>query len=108
MAVSGYPLRGRVFMADLGEDYGEKPYVVVSNNARNRQLPSFLAVRITTSRKPPLPSIIELTADDLLAGRVLCDDIVVLYREDLRRDLGSLGLPTMTRVGQGLRHALAL
>ncbi|TLP57911.1 hypothetical protein [Microbispora triticiradicis] len=71
-------------------------------------MPSFLAVRITTSRKPPLPSIIELTAGDLVAGRVLCDDIGVLYREDLRRDLGSLSLRTMMRIGQGMRHAPAL
>ncbi|RCG22441.1 type II toxin-antitoxin system PemK/MazF family toxin [Sphaerisporangium album] len=105
---SAYPLRGRVFMADLGEEYGEKPYVIVSNNARNRALPSYLAVRITTSPKPPLPSIIELTTEDPLVGRVLCDDIVILFAEDLRRDLGGLSLQTMVRIGQGLRHALAL
>ncbi|WP_061296337.1 type II toxin-antitoxin system PemK/MazF family toxin [Herbidospora cretacea] len=103
-----YPLRGRVFMADLGEDYGEKPYVIVSNNARNRALPSYLAVRITTSAKPPLPSIVELTPEDPLTGRALCDDIVILFEEDLQRDLGGLTLQTMMRVGQGLRHALAL
>ncbi|NAS22123.1 type II toxin-antitoxin system PemK/MazF family toxin [Herbidospora sp. NEAU-GS84] len=105
---AAYPLRGRVYMADLGEDYGEKPYVIVSNNARNRALPSYLAVRVTTSAKPPLPSIVELTPEDPLAGRVLCDDIVILFEEDLQRDLGGLSLHTMLRVNQGLRHALAL
>ncbi|MGI5283546.1 type II toxin-antitoxin system PemK/MazF family toxin [Nonomuraea polychroma] len=105
---SGYPLRGRVYMADLGEEYGEKPYVIVSNNARNRALPSHLAVRITTSAKPPLPSIIELTAEDSVVGRALCDDIVILFPEDLRRELGGLSLQTMMRIGQGLRHALAI
>ncbi|MFG1702779.1 type II toxin-antitoxin system PemK/MazF family toxin [Nonomuraea sp. M3C6] len=105
---SGFPLRGRVYMADLGEEYGEKPYVIVSNNARNRALPSYLGVRITTSTKPPLPSIIELTKEDPVVGRALCDDIVILFAEDLRRELGGLSLQTMMRIGQGLRHALAL
>ncbi|MGP3954429.1 type II toxin-antitoxin system PemK/MazF family toxin [Nonomuraea sp. 3N208] len=105
---SGHPLRGHVYMADLGEEYGEKPYVIVSNNARNRALPSYLAVRITTSAKPPLPSIIELTAEDPVVGRALCDDIVILFPEDLRRELGGLSLQTTMRIGQGLRHALAI
>jgi mRNA interferase MazF len=34
-----------------------KPYLVVSNNARNRALDSFLAVPITTTDKPNLDSI---------------------------------------------------
>ncbi|GAA0973722.1 type II toxin-antitoxin system toxin endoribonuclease MazF4 [Acrocarpospora macrocephala] len=105
---SGSPLRGRVYMADLGEEFGQKPYVIVSNNARNRVLSSYLAVRITTSPKPSLPSIIDLTPNDPLVGRALCDDIVILFREDLQRDLGGLSLETMMRIGQGLRHALAL
>lgn len=105
---NSYPLRGRVYMADIGEEYGEKPYVIISNNARNRALPSFLAVRITTSPKPLLPSIIELAPEDPVAGRALCDDIVLLFAEDLRRDLGGLSLQTMMHIGQGLRHALAL
>ncbi|RVX45183.1 mRNA interferase MazF [Nonomuraea polychroma] len=105
---NSYPLRGRIYMADLGEEYGEKPYVIVSNNARNRALATYLAVRITTSSKPPLPSIIELAPEDPVVGRALCDDIVILFAEDLRRDLGGMSLQTMMRISQGLRHALAL
>lgn len=57
------------------QEHGEKPYVIVSNNARNRALPIYLAVRITTSPKPLLPSIIELAPEDpVVAGRALCDD----------------------------------
>jgi mRNA interferase MazF len=93
-------------MADIG--YGEKPFVIVSNNARNRALGTYLAVRVTTSKKPPLPSIIDLMPEDPLVGRALCDDIVVLYDEDLRRDVGALSLSTLQRIGSGLRHALAL
>lgn len=93
-------------MADIG--YGEKPFVIVSNNARNRSLNTYLAVRITTSPKPKIPSIVELGSEDPLVGRALCDDIIILYEEDLRRDVGGLSLRTLQQVGSGLRHALAL
>ncbi len=55
-------------MADLGK--GDKPFLVVSNNARNAKLDDCLAVRVTTSHTPDLASIVELTAADPLVGRV--------------------------------------
>lgn len=94
-------------MADIGN--GRKPWLVVSNNARNRSLPDCLAVRLTTSNKPDLPTIIPLgAADQPLVGRVLCDDIALLYREDLEEDRGALSPDTMVKVAAGLRSALAL
>ena len=101
------PTRGRVYIADIG--YGEKPFLVVSNNGRNRALSDCVAVRITTSHKPPLATIIELTPADLpLVGRVLCDDITPLYHDEIKRTVGALSLPTMMRVADGLRAAHAL
>ena len=101
------PVRGRVYMADIGN--GRKPWLVVSNNARNRSLSDCLAVRLTTSVKPELATIIDLsTADQPLVGRVLCDDVALLYREDLEEDRGALSPETMMRVAAGLRSALAL
>ena len=98
--------RGRVYYADLGA--GDKPYLVVSNNGRNRQLGSALVVRITTSAKPPLDSVVQLSPQDPLVGRVLCDDINVLYADEVKREGGALSLPTMVRVAAGLRAALAI
>ncbi len=98
--------RGRIYHADLGA--GDKPYLVVSNNSRNRQLGSALVVRITTSVKPPLDSIVQLSPQDPLAGRVLCDDINVLYSDEVKHEGGALSLPTMVRVAAGLRAALAI
>lgn len=98
--------RGRVYYADLGAD--DKPYLVVSNNRRNQQLGSALVVRITTSTKPRLDSIVELSPQDPLVGRVLCDNINVLYADEVKRDAGALTQATMMRVGAGLRAALAL
>lgn len=102
------PLRGQVFWVDLG--YGRKPWVVVSNNQRNRNLDTVLAARITTTSKHAvLPTWIELAAEDPLTGYVLADDIVPLYRDaDLSERAGALGPTTMARVNEGLSVALGL
>lgn len=102
------PVRGRIYGAQLG-DYGEKFYLAVSNNNRNRQLPSFLAIRLTTTKKPPLDSIVQLgDIDKPWMGCVLADDIVELYRDEVTRDLGALPAATMSRINDALRAALAL
>jgi mRNA-degrading endonuclease toxin of MazEF toxin-antitoxin module len=43
------PLRGQVYRADIG--FGPKPWLVVSNNHRNRALSDLLAVRITITER---------------------------------------------------------
>ena len=100
------PLRGRVYAADLG--HGRKPFLVVSNNRRNGRLETYLAVRVTTSPKSPMPTVVPLGPDDPLTGRVLCDDVVALFRDELLEDLGALGAGSMRDVESGLRAALAL
>ena len=76
------PMRGQVFRVDLG--HGAKPWVIVSNIQRNRNLQTVIAARITTTRKnAELPTIVELSNDDPLVGFVLCDDLVPLYRDEL-------------------------
>lgn len=85
-----------------------KPWLIVSNNARNSQLPSALAVRITTTRKPNLDAIVELAPSDPLVGRVLCDEIGTIWHDELEETRGTLTPATMMRVDAGLRAALAL
>ncbi|MGQ0574525.1 MAG: type II toxin-antitoxin system PemK/MazF family toxin [Pseudonocardia sp.] len=104
MAIS----RGRIYGARL-DDLPEKYYLAVSNNARNRALSSFLAVRLTTSPKPTIDTIVELDAADApWTGRVLCDDLVTVFRDEVTRDLGALRRATIDQVDQALRNALAL
>jgi mRNA interferase MazF len=86
----------------------EKFYVVVSNNRRNRSLPSTLAVRVTSTVKPPMPSIVVLPHGEVVSGRVLCDDIVEVWDEDVRRDVGALSPQVMREVDRGLAVALGL
>jgi mRNA interferase MazF len=99
------PMRGQVFRVDLG--HGAKPWVIVSNNQRNRNLQTVIAARITTTRKnAELPTIVELSNEDPLVGFVLCDDLIPLYRHELSHLDGALSVRTMMRVSNALRIAL--
>lgn len=99
-------LRGNVYFTNITGE--EKPYLVISNNRRNSQLKSALAVRITTSRKPAMDSIVPIPAGEAVVGSILCDDIETLYDDDNSRHGGALTVATMRAVAQGLRVALAL
>jgi mRNA interferase MazF len=104
-----WPLvRGRVYAARLAHLDADKYFLVVSNNQRNRQLPQVLAVRLTTTPKPAIPSVVELAHPDPFTGRAVCDDIVEIYQDEVRRDLGALAPITMAAVSRGLKAALAL
>lgn len=106
---SVWPLRrGRVYAATLPSIGAEKYFVVVSNNRRNAALGSVLAVRLTTSEKPALPSIVELGPREVVHGRAVCDDITELFEGEVIRDLGALSPQAMRQVDDGLRAALAL
>ncbi|MDR0594393.1 MAG: type II toxin-antitoxin system PemK/MazF family toxin [Bifidobacteriaceae bacterium] len=99
-------IRGNVYFADLGA--GEKRWLVVSNNGRNNALGSALAVRITTTPKPPLRSIVRLGGGESVAGSVLCDDITVIYDDDPHRHAGALSPAAMAGVARALGVALGL
>jgi mRNA interferase MazF len=98
-------MRGQVFRVDLG--HGRKPWVVLSNNSRNRNLDTVLAARVTTtSKNAALPTVVPLTAADPLVGFVLVDDLVQLYHDELTESLGSLSPATMLAISRALRIAL--
>lgn len=100
------PLRGRVYRADLGNGY--KPWLVVSNNHRNRAIGDVIVVRITTTQRE-LKSWVPLSsADAPLVGYVNCDDIGPMFRDDVAADLGALSPETMVRVREALMHSLSL
>ena len=102
-------VRGRVYRARLQNVDGEKYFIVVSNNARNRALDSALAVRITSSRKPSLPSIVSVPGDEVVPGGfIVCDDIYEVFNDEIVADMGALSPPTMRAVELGLKAALGL
>lgn len=103
--MSRIALRGQVFRVDLG--HGAKPWLVVSNNARNRNLETVVAVRITTTGKhAAVPTVVPLTGADPLVGFVVVDDLIQLYRDELNEPWGVLCAATMRAVSAAIRIAL--
>lgn len=99
------PVRGQVYRADLG--YGAKPWLVVSNNGRNRRLSDVVAVRLTTTARD-LPTWVALGPADPLTGYVNTDAIETLGKDELGDYLGALSPGSMMEVNRALALALAL
>lgn len=98
-------MRSQTYRVDLG--HGAKPWVVLSNNSRNRNLDTVLAARITTtSKNEHVPTVVPLASADPLVGFVLVDDIVQLYHDELTESLGALSQTTMQEISKALRIAL--
>jgi mRNA interferase MazF len=99
-------LRGRIYRAHLSHIGEDKYFLVVSNNRRNRAFEQVLAVRLTTT--PPRderPAMVPLGPGEIMTGWVSCDDIEVLYDDEVRADLGAITAPAMRCVEAGLRAA---
>ncbi len=99
------PLRGQVYRCDIG--HGPKPWLVVSNNPRNRHTADVLAIRLTTTARR-LPTWVQLTSSDPLTGYANADNIETLGKDELGEYLGALSVPTMRLINQALALALAL
>lgn len=99
------PLRGQVYRCDIG--HGPKPWLIVSNNPRNRHTADVLAIRLTTTARR-LPTWIALSTNDPLVGYANADNIETLGKDELGDYLGALSVRTMRLVNQALALALAL
>lgn len=100
-------VRGQILRVEIGLSE-PKLVVVVSNNFRNRRLNSVLAVRMTTTPKPTIPSIVELPANGNFEGRVICDDIIEIFEDEVLGVVGAVDPITLRSINDGLRAALAL
>ncbi len=103
------PVRGQVYRIEFS-DLGLKPFVVISNNQRNRALESVLGARITSTDKAHIPTAVQLTRDDPLYGYALADDIVELYKDELIEGeyMGTLAPNTVLRLNEALCQALGI
>ncbi|MGH3932545.1 MAG: type II toxin-antitoxin system PemK/MazF family toxin [Pseudonocardiaceae bacterium] len=103
--MSATPQRGQVYRCDLG--YGFKPWLVVSNNSRNRLLSDVIAIRLTTTARE-LPTWVKLGEADPLTGHANADCIEQLGKDELGDYLGALSPESMRKINQALALALAL
>jgi len=97
--------RGQVYRCDLG--YGLKPWLVVSNNSRNRLLSDVIAIRLTTTVRN-LPTWVKLSPADPLTGYANADCIEQLGKDELGEYLGALSPASMRSISQALAVALAI
>jgi mRNA interferase MazF len=103
--MSATPQRGQVYHCDLR--YGLRPWLVASNNSRNRLLDDVIAIRLTTTARD-LPTWVKLSPADPLGGYANADCIEQLGKDELGEDLGALSPASMRSVNQALAIALAL
>jgi mRNA interferase MazF len=94
-----------VYRCDLG--YGAKPWLVVSNNARNRHTADVLAVRLTTTPRK-LPTWVAMASSDPLAGYANADNIETLGKDELGDYLGAVTPATMSKINTALTIALGV
>lgn len=99
------PLRGQIYRADVG--FGLRPWLVVSNNQRNRRLSDVLAIRLTTTAKQ-LPTWVPLDQADPLGGYANADNIETLDRDELGDYLGAITPATVNAVDRALCIALGI
>lgn len=105
------PQRGRVYLAPLGDasDAETKFWLCVSNNERNPRLDEFIAVRLTSTRKPRLPTWVALGPQDKpWTGSIACDDIGPIFRDQVVKDAGAVSAVTMRRVEWALLIVLGI
>ena len=100
--------RGEVWAAVLPGMTEDNYYLVVSSNSRNRALRTCLVVRITSTDKPDIPSIVRIPNGECVTGRVLCDDVEDMWPEDARTKLGAFTPSTMQMVNAAIAVALGL
>ena len=99
------PQRGRIYLAPLGEetDAESKFWLCVSNNERNPRLDEFIAVRVTTTRRPRLQTWVPLGPQDKpWTGSIACDDIGPIFRDQVSKDAGAVSRLTMRAVEKAL------
>ncbi|RJO69158.1 type II toxin-antitoxin system PemK/MazF family toxin [Nocardia panacis] len=101
------PVRGQVYRADIG--VGPKPWLIISNNSRNRSLSTVLAARITTTSKgAELQTWVQLSSADPLVGYVVADDLMPIRKIRLQSLLGTVAPATILAVNTALKLAQAI
>ena len=83
--------------------------LVVSNNRHNEQYPQHHVVQISASKlHEGTAGAVRLGSGDPAFGYVICRDILMVRREELKEDLGELSTETLLAVERALRMVLGL
>ena len=108
------PLRGTIWLADLGrtrghEQAGSRPILIVSADIHNlSRAEMVIALPLTkTVRRHPYRVLVRPPEGNLrVAGDILCDQIRAISHDRLIRSLGAVAPATLTTVELALRALL--
>ena len=106
--------RGDVYMAVLdpvlgSEQGGRRPVVIMQNDIGNLHSPTIIAVPLTASTKPPLPTHALIPGGEGGLWRdsiALCEQVRTLEKTRLGRRLGALGEQSLRTVERALQVSL--
>lgn len=106
-------MRKQVRFATIREEEGRKPYLIISNNARNKNFDSVLAVRITTTLKHKHHRsnyLLPLSEQGCIKGVVLGDTIIEIWKDEFDQQEPTCYITerSMKHVEESLKVALGM
>lgn len=80
----------------------------MSNNVRNPRLDEFIAVRMTSTRKPQLLTWFSFGPPDTPWVSVACDDLGPIWKDQVIKDAGAVSPAGMRKVESALLRVLGI
>ena len=110
-------MRGDIYLADLNpsrgsEQAGIRPVILVQRQNLDRFTRTIVVIPVTTNlRRAQIPGTVLIAAGEGGLSQesvALCYQIVVIDRQRLQRQLGTLSTVYLQRLGEAIRYTLDL
>jgi len=110
-------MRGDIYLADLNpsrgsEQAGVRPVILVQRQNLDRFTRTVVVIPVTTNlRRAQIPGTVLIAAGEGGLSQesvALCYQIVVIDRQRLQRQLGTLSTVYLQRLGEAIRYTLDL
>jgi mRNA interferase MazF len=110
-------MRGDIYLADLNpsrgsEQAGVRPVILVQRQNLDRFTRTVVVIPVTTNlRRAQIPGTVLIAAGEGGLSQesvALCYQIVVIDRQRLQRQLGTLSAVYLQRLGEAIRYTLDL
>ena len=110
-------MRGDIYLADLNpsrgsEQAGVRPVILVQRKNLDRFTRTVVVIPVTTNlRRAQIPGTVLIAAGEGGLSQesvALCYQIVVIDRQRLQRQLGTLSTVYLQRLGEAIRYTLDL
>jgi mRNA-degrading endonuclease toxin of MazEF toxin-antitoxin module len=100
--------RGHVYRVVLGQGSAVLG-LILSNDRHNAEYDEYVTAQVAASREHEgTGGSVRLKSGDPAFGYVICRDIGMVHREELKEDVGPLSMETMIEVERTLKQVLGL